>query len=60
MNKAVCLRRADGPFVEIHSVQRPTLDARDLRADQCGAVLEILRAILSPEREPLMVFAQGF
>ena len=49
MNKAVVAGRADGLFVEALGVELPAFEASDLGADQCGAVLEILRAVLRPD-----------
>ena len=49
VDKAVVARRADGLFVESLGIELATFDARNLGADQRGAVLEILRAILRPD-----------
>ena len=55
MDEAVGARRADGLFVETLGIELAALDAGDLGADQRGAVLEILRAILRPDLElPVM------
>src|SRR5262245_31138005 len=40
--------RLDRGFVEALGIQLPAFDASSLRADQCGAALEILRATLRP------------
>ena len=53
VNKAVGAGRADGLFVEALGLELAALRARDLRADQRGAVLEILRAIRRPDLELL-------
>ena len=45
VDEAVGARRADGLFVEPIGVELAALDARNLGADQRGAVLEILRAV---------------
>ena len=55
VNKAVCVGRADGLFVEALGVERAALEAGDLRADQRGAVLEILRAVRGPHLELAVV-----
>ena len=44
VNEAVGAGRGDGPFVEALGVDLAPLQTGDLGADQCGAVLEILRA----------------
>ena len=59
MDKAVCARRADGLFVEVARLELAAFDARDLRADQRGAVLEILRAILRPDFELSVMRSQS-
>ena len=48
VHEAVCARRTDRLFVQAFGVQLPAFDASDLRADQRGAVCEILRAVLRP------------
>ena len=53
VDKAVCAGRADGLFVEALGIELAAFDPGDLRADQRGAVLEILRAILRPDLELL-------
>jgi len=45
VNKAVCVSRADGLFVEAHRFNIAAVDPRDLGPDQCGAVLENCPAI---------------
>ena len=49
VDKAILSRRADGLFVKVHGIERAAFDPGDLRPDQCGAVLEILRAIGRPD-----------
>ena len=51
MDKAVGAGRADGLFVEALGVELAAFEAGDLGADQRGAVLEILRAVLRPDLE---------
>ena len=59
VDKAVCARRADGLFVKALGVELAAFDACDLGADQRGAVLEILRAILRPDFELPVVSGQS-
>src|SRR5882724_11131376 len=59
VDKAVCLCRADGLFVQVHGIERAAFDPGDLRPDQCGAVLEILRAIRRPDLELSVVRDQS-
>ena len=58
MDKAVGAGRADGLFVEALGIELAAFEARDLGADQRGAVLEILRAILRPHLELAVVGGQ--
>src|SRR5262249_25485366 len=60
VDKAVCARRADGLLVEPLGVELAAFDARDLRADECGSVFEILGAVLRPYFELPVVSPQGF
>src|SRR5208283_4173170 len=46
LNEAVGTRRLDGLFVKTLGVDLATLQACNLCADQCGSVLDVLRAIL--------------
>src|SRR5262249_44907767 len=46
VDEAVRLRREGRPLVEVHRLERAAFQASDLRADQRGAVREILRAML--------------
>ena len=48
VDKAVCAGRADGLFVEALGIGFAALNACNLRSDQRGAVLEILRTIFCP------------
>ena len=59
MNKAIGAGRADGLFVEALGIELAALQAGDLGADQRGAVLEILRAILRPDLELLVMRSQS-
>src|SRR3984893_4405123 len=59
VDKAVGAGRADGLFVEAHRLNIAAVDAGNLRPDQCGAVLEILRAIRRPDLELSVVSDQG-
>ena len=59
MNKAVCLRRTDGLFVKVHGVECAVFNPGNLRADECGAILEIFGAVLRPGLELTMVGSQG-
>src|SRR5262245_13576065 len=60
VDKAICVRRADGPVVKTRGFALATFDARYFRTDQCGAVLEILRAMLSPDSQLPVVSTQCF
>ena len=59
VDKAVCVRRADGLFVEVHGIEVAAFDACDLRTHQCRAIFEILRAILRPYFELSVVSGQS-
>ena len=48
MNEAVIARRADGLFVKPLGLDLVALQARNLRADQRGSVLEVFRTVLGP------------
>ena len=48
VDKAVGARRTDSLFVKALGVKLAALQTRNLRRDQRGAVLEILRTILRP------------
>ena len=58
VDKTVCVRRTDGLFVKLLGIERAAFDACDLRADQRGAVFEILRAMLRPYFELPVVICQ--
>src|SRR6202162_2795008 len=55
VDKTVCVRRADGLFVEAHGIEVAALNACYLRAYQRGAVFEILRAVPRPNVELVLV-----
>ena len=55
VNKAVCLRRADGLFIKVFGIDHAAFYSCDLRAAQCGAVFKILRAMLRPNFQLLLV-----
>ena len=59
VDEAVGVGRADGLFVKMLGVELAAFDPRDLRADQRGAVLEVLRAILRPDLELSVVGGQS-
>ena len=59
VNKAVGASRADGMFVEALGIEFPAFDPRYLGADQCGAVLEIVRAIRRPDFELSVMGSQS-
>src|SRR3984893_11036175 len=59
MNKAICASRADGVFVKVHGIERAAFDPGDLRPDQRGAILEVLRANCRPDLELSVVRDQG-
>src|SRR5580692_11509791 len=59
VDKAVGAGRADGLFVKVHGIECAAFDPGDLRPDQCGAVLEILRAICRPDLELSVVRDQS-
>src|SRR5258707_2692090 len=49
VNKTICAGRADRLLVETLSIELAAFDPRDLSAHECSAVLEILRAVFSPD-----------
>src|SRR5713101_4146406 len=51
VNKTVGASRADGLFVEAHRISITAVDASHFGADQGGAVLKIVRAVLRPHLE---------
>ena len=58
LDEALLARRPDGLLVETFGLQFPAFQARNLRADQRGSVCEVLRTVLRPEREALVMFGQ--
>jgi hypothetical protein len=60
VNKAVGAGRADGLFVEVLGIERPDFEASDLGGDQRRTVREILRAVLRPHLELLVMGGQRF
>jgi hypothetical protein len=59
VNEAICLRRANGLFVQQLGIEDATFDARHLRADQRGPVFKVLRAPLRPYCQLSVVSGQG-
>ena len=59
VHEAVVVGRADGLLIEAHRLELAPLDTGDLRADQGGAIGEILGAVGRPGRQLLMMDAQG-
>src|SRR5712672_2407537 len=59
VNKAVVAGRADGLLVEVLCVELPAFEASNLGADQRGAVLEIVQAILCPDFELSVMGSQS-
>src|SRR5579864_283034 len=59
MDKAICMRGANGLFIELLRVEQTAFDTGDLRAYQCGTVFEVLRAMLCPYFELPVVSAQS-
>src|SRR5262249_30515269 len=60
VNKAVRACRRDSALVEIHGLERASLDTGNLRAHQGDPVLEIFPAVLSPDSKSTLVIGQGF
>src|SRR6516162_5030064 len=60
MDKAVCPRRRDGALVEVHGLQRASLDTGNLSAHKSGTILEVLRAICRPGPKRPRVPSKGF
>src|SRR6516225_5924438 len=48
VDKAVCACRIDGALVQIHGVERSSLDTGNLSADQRCTILEVLRTSRRP------------
>src|SRR6516162_380369 len=59
LNKPVVAGCPDGPLVEAHRVKLATFDARDLRSHEGLTVLEILRPVLRPNVELLVLSCQS-
>ena len=59
VDKAVCIRRPDGLFVEMFGIQFPPFQASDFCAHQRGAVLEIFRTVRCPDLELAIVGGQS-
>src|ERR1700758_1331092 len=59
MDKAIGMGGANGLFVKTLSVELAPLDTGDLRAHQCGAGFEVLRAIFRPYLELPMMGSQS-
>src|SRR5260221_536412 len=51
-------RGTNGPFVQPLGIERPLFQSGDLGFYECGAILEILRATLSPDIELSLVGRQ--
>src|SRR5262249_24238109 len=45
VNKALCACRRDGALIEVHGIERASLDTGDLSADESCTILEVLRTI---------------
>src|SRR6266404_7787363 len=59
VNKAICAGRADRLLVETLSIELAAFYSRDLCAEQCDTVLEVLRAVPRPNVELVVVGFQG-
>lgn len=49
----------DRLLVKVHGLKVAALYACDLRAEECGPVLEVLRAVLRPHLKPFVVGCEG-
>ena len=58
LHKPMLARRSNGLLVQTHRFNIAAFNAGDLRAHQGGAVLKIVRAVLRPHRELLVVGGQ--
>ena len=58
LDEAVLARQSNSLFVEAFRVEAPIFDARYLRRDQGTAILEVLRAGLRPDFNPLLMGLQ--
>src|SRR5262249_31893696 len=45
VDEAVCACRRDGALIEVHGIERASLDTGDLSADESCTILEVLRTI---------------
>src|SRR5258705_5856942 len=55
VDETICACRRDGLFVKALGIELPPFDPRDLGADQCRTILEVLRAVRRPSPElPVM------
>src|SRR5262249_49169823 len=59
VDESIRVRRADGLFVKAFGVDHAAFYSRDLRAHQCSAIFEILRAMLRPNLELPVVSCQS-
>src|SRR5207247_11409502 len=59
LEEAVRARQLHGLFIEAHGLEIAAVDARDLGGDQRRAIPEILRTVLRPQRELLLVGYNG-
>ena len=55
VDEPVCVSGTDCLLVKAHCIEVATLDARYLRSHECDAVFEILRAVLRPNFELVVV-----
>ena len=60
VDKAVCACRRDGTLVQVHGIERASLDAGNLSADQRCTILEVLRTIRRPAPKLLFVRPKRF
>src|SRR5262245_23452046 len=60
VNEAVGTRRRNGALVQIHGIQRASLDPGNLGADQGSAILEVVGTVRRPRPKLLFMLAQGF
>src|SRR5262245_20818668 len=58
VDEAVGARRSDGALVQVHGLERASLDTGNLRADQRCTIREVLRAIGRPGPKVLLVRAK--
>src|SRR5262249_30025368 len=60
VDKGIGVRGADGLFVKTHGIQLAAFYSGYLRPDQCRPIFKILRAVLGPYFEMLLVSYQSF